>query len=120
MAIVISNHEGYSAIYKANMATMEIGEKLFSIPGYDAEFAITNKDQNGVVGYVYGTDRQRRKFSDTRLETDQKLLAQDFAEGHANIVRCDDNLATLIVEMATPAQTSRYQHHETTIGNILL
>src|SRR3546814_18838891 len=101
MAIVSSKHEGYSAMYKANLATMEIGEKLVSIPGYDVGTAIPNEDRDGIVGYTYATDRVRRKFTDERLATVQKFLAEDFGEGNAVIVSSDDGDKRLIVSMAS-------------------
>src|SRR3546814_8661366 len=87
MAIVSSNHEGYSAIYKANLATMEIGEKLFSIPGYDVGTAIPNEDRDGIVGYTYATDRVRRKFTDERLATVQKLRSEEHKSELQSLMR---------------------------------
>src|SRR3546814_20456645 len=75
MAIVSSNHEGYSAIYKANLATMAIGATLFSIPGYDVGTAIPNEDREGIVGYTFATEPVRRKFTDAHLATVQNFLA---------------------------------------------
>src|SRR3546814_11763350 len=109
MAIVSSNHEGYSAIYKANLATMEIGEKLFSIPGYDVGTAIPNEDRAGLVGYTYATDRVRRKFTDERLATVQKFLAEDFGEATAVIVSRDAGDTRFTVSLATPP-TNGTQH----------
>lgn len=120
MAIVMSNHEGYSAIYKANMATMEIGEKLFSVPGYDAEFAIPNKDENNIVGYAYATDRQRRKFTDERLDTVQRFLAEDFGDGNATIVSSNDNYDKLIIQMASQDQVGSFYLYDTKSGKFSL
>src|SRR3546814_653980 len=120
MAIVSSNHEGYSAIYKANLATMEIGEKLFSIPGYDVGTAIPNEDRDGIVGYTYATDRVRRKFTDERLATVQKFLAEDFGEGNAVIVSSDDGDKRLIVSMASPEQIGSYYLYDVESGKFAL
>ncbi|SBV33606.1 conserved exported protein of unknown function [uncultured Sphingopyxis sp.] len=120
MAIVSSNHEGYRAIYKANLATMEIGEKLFSIPGYDVGTAIPNEDRDGIVGYAYATDRIRRKFTDERLATVQKFLAEDFGEGNAVIVSSDDGDKRLIVSMASPEQVGSYYLYDVESGKFSL
>lgn len=115
-AIVSSNHEGYRAIYKANLATMEIGEKLFSMPGYDVGGAIPNKDRDNIVGYVYATDRVRRKFTDERLATIQKFLTEDFGEGNAAIVSSDDKYGKLVVSMAGPDQMGSYYLYDVESG----
>ena len=120
MAIVSSNHEGYRAIYKANLATMEIGEKLFSIPGYDVGTAIPNEDRDGIVGYAYATDRIRRKFTDERLATVQKFLAEDFGQGNAVIVSSDDGDKRLIVSMASPEQIGSYYLYDVESGKFSL
>src|SRR3546814_16731829 len=87
---------------------MESGEKLFSIPDYDGGTAIPNEDRDGIVGYTYATDRVRRKFTDERLATVQKFLAEDFGAGNAVIVSSDDGDKRLIVSMASPAQIGSY------------
>ena len=120
MAIVSSNHEGYRAIYKANLATMEILEKLFSIPGYDVGTAIPNEDRDGIVGYAYATDRIRRKFTDERLAAVQKFLAEDFGEANAVIVSSDDGDKRLIVSMASPEQIGRYYLYDVESGKFSL
>lgn len=120
MAIVSSNHEGYRAIYKANLATMEIGEKLFSVPGYDVGSAIANQDGNNIVGYVYATDRVRRKFTDARLATIQKFLADEFGEGNAVIVSSDHGYKKLVVSMASPEQIGSYYLYDVESGKFAL
>ncbi len=120
MAIVSSNHEGYRAIYKANLATMEIGEKLFSVPGYDVGTAIPNEDRDGIVGYAYATDRARRKFTDERLATIQKFLNEDFGEGNANIVSSDDGDKKLVVSMASADQIGSYYLYDVESGKFAL
>src|SRR3546814_14373021 len=99
---------------------MEIGEKLFSIPGYDVGTAIPNEDRDGIVGYTYATDRVRRKFTDERLATVQKFLAEDFGEGNAVIVSSDDGDKRLIVSMASPEQNGSYSLSHVESGKFAL
>ncbi|WP_077147831.1 S9 family peptidase [Sphingopyxis sp. KK2] len=120
MAIVSSNHEGYSAIYKANLATMTIGEKLFSLPGYDVGGAIPNEAENDIVGFAYATDRPRRKFTDPRLAAIQNFLNEDFGEGNANIVSSDDGDKKLVVSMASADQIGSYYLYDVESGKFAL
>ncbi|MBA3940931.1 MAG: hypothetical protein C0520_06950 [Sphingopyxis sp.] len=116
MAIVSSNHEGHAAIYKANLATMTVGAKLFSVPGYDVDGAMANDAENGILGYAYATDRPRRKFADAKLAEIAQYLAEDFGDGNASIVSSNDGHSRLIVEIASPDQIGSFYLYDTESG----
>ncbi|HUQ13945.1 MAG TPA: alpha/beta fold hydrolase [Novosphingobium sp.] len=120
MAIVRSNHEGYSAIYKANLKTMTIGEKLFGVPGYDVGSAMVNEDENGVLGYTYATDRPRRMFTEPRLAAVAKFLDEEFGEGNARIVSTNKGDTKLIVALSRPAQNDAFYLYDVASGKFSL
>lgn len=118
MAIVSSNHEGYRAIYKANLKTMEIGQKLFSVPGYDVDSALTNEAQNGILGFAYATDRPRRKFTDERLATVSRFLDEEFGAGNARIVSTNDGDTRMVIALSRPAQLDTLYVYDTESGKL--
>ncbi len=120
MAIVSSNHEGYRAIYKANVATMEIGEKLFSIDGYDVGNAIPNDAEDGILGFSYATDRPRRKWTHPVFAEVSKFMEEEFGEANARIVDSDKQYRRFLVSLARPAQMDSYYLYDTETGEMRL
>lgn len=117
MAIVSSNHEGYRAIYKANLATMEIGEKLFSVEGYDVSSAIANEDENGILGFAYATDRPRRSWTDPVFAQISAFLEEEFGEANARIVSRSDDNSRMIVSLSRPNQLASYYLYDVPTGD---
>ncbi|MFA9201621.1 MAG: alpha/beta hydrolase family protein [Cypionkella sp.] len=120
MAIVTSNHEGHTAVYKANMATMQIVEKLFSVPGYDVSGALPNEDRNGILGYAYATDRPMRKWIDPDLATIDQFFTEEFGRGNARIVSRNKDKTKLIVALSQPRQMDTYYLYDTVSGKMRL
>ena len=121
MAIVSSNHEGYTAIYKANLKTMTIVGKVFAAPdGYDASSAIANERENGIVGFTYSTDRPRQKFLDAKLKAVHGFLEESFGEGNASIVSTNDGDTKLIIALARPNQLNAFYLYDVTTGQMQL
>lgn len=121
MAIVSSNHEGYTAIYKANLKTMTIVGKVFAAPdGYDASSAIANERENGIVGFTYSTDRPRQKFVDAKLKAVHGFLEESFGEGNASIVSTNDGDTKLIIALARPNQLNAFYLYDVTTGQMQL
>jgi dienelactone hydrolase len=121
MAIVSSNHEGFNAIYKANLKTMTIVEKLYSAPtGYDASGVIENEAENGILGYTYETDRPRQTFTDPTFKTVMDFLEESFGEGNARIVAPTDGGTKLVIALAQPNQMYGYYLYDTRTGQMKL
>lgn len=120
IAIAISNHEGYSAIYKVNLATMEIVEKLFSVDGYDVDGAMVNKAEDGIIGYSFATDRGRRTWIDPGFAKIAKFFDDQFGEANAQIVSMSDGYAKMIVALARPGQMDAYYLYDVATGSMSL
>jgi dipeptidyl aminopeptidase/acylaminoacyl peptidase len=104
MALVRSNHEGYGAIYKANMKTLKIVEKVFSKPGYDVDGVIANEDENGALGFAYTSDRNHIEWVSEKHKQIQAFLDEQFGAGNAMIVSTNDGDSKLVISVAKPSQ----------------
>jgi dipeptidyl aminopeptidase/acylaminoacyl peptidase len=104
MALVASNHEGYSAIYKANLKTMTIVEKVFSKPGYDVDGVAINATRNGALGFAYTTDRRRFHWVSEKHKAVQSMLDDQFGAGNASIATSDKDTNKFVVSVAKPSQ----------------
>ncbi len=120
MAIVSSNHEGFNAIYKANLATMNIGEKLFSVDGYDVGSVIPNEDENGILGFTFATDRGRRKWTDPKFAQISSFFEEEFGEANARIVSTNKGDDKMIVALSRPNQMDAYYLYDVTSGSMSL
>jgi dipeptidyl aminopeptidase/acylaminoacyl peptidase len=104
MAIVTSNHEGYNAVYKANLKEMKIVEKLFGRPGYDVGGVIANEDENGVLGYAYTSDRARREWVSPSHKQIQSFMDDQFGKGNAQLISSNKGDTKFVVSVAKPSQ----------------
>lgn len=104
MALVSSNHEGRSAIYKANLKTMQIVEKVFSVDGYDVDGVIANEDEDDALGYVYTSDRQRREWVSPMHKQIQSFLDDEFGENNAQIVSSNKGDTKFVISVAKTSQ----------------
>lgn len=121
MAIVSSNHEGFRAIYKANLQTMQIVEKVFSAPnGYDASSALPNEDGNGILGFSYSADRPYTVFTDPRLKEVAQFLDEGFGKGNARIISSNDGDTKLVIAMSRPNQQDAFYIYDTASGKMRL
>ena len=120
MAIVSSNHEGHDAIYKANLATMEITEKLFDVAGYDVGGAIPTEDEKNLAGYAYATDRVHYKWVDPKLVQVQQYFDEQFGESNWQIVSTNKGDTKFIIALARPSQLDTYYLYDLSSGSLKL
>lgn len=104
MALVSSNHEGRSAIYKANLKTMKIQEKVFGVEGYDVGGVIENEDENGALGFAYTSDRSRREWVSPMHKEIQAVLDDQFGKGNAQLVSSNKGDTKFVVSVAKTSQ----------------
>jgi dienelactone hydrolase len=104
MALVSSNHDGRNAIYKANLKTMEIVKKVFSIEGYDVDGVVENEEENGALGFAYTTDRSRRTWVSPLHKQIQSFLDEEFGDGNAQLVSSNKGDSKFIVSVAKTSQ----------------
>ena len=117
MAIVSSNKDGYSKLYKANLATMELGEPLFSVPGYDVGSVVSSWDGERVVGYTWTDDEGRVKWTEPKLAQIQQFLDESFGTNNASIVSRSEKLDRLIVHLGNASQPGAYYLYDVPTGN---
>ncbi|MCP9223798.1 prolyl oligopeptidase family serine peptidase [Erythrobacter sp. LQ02-29] len=118
MAIVTSNKDGFKKVYKANLSTMQLGDELFAVDGYDVGGAISNKKDNGIVGYYYQDDRSRIEFTDPFLKTvKQEVLDPTFGKGNAQIISTSEDSKKMVLRVADTNQLGGYYFYDTTNGS---
>ncbi|HCF24111.1 MAG TPA: hypothetical protein DER67_00965 [Novosphingobium sp.] len=121
MGIVSSNHEGRDALYKANMKTMTIVEKVFEAPGgYDAGGAIVDRYTRKVIGYTYFSDRRHQVFTDPALKEIGAFLDDGFGKGNWRIASYSKGHTKLIIGLSRPNQMEAFYLYDTASGQMQL
>jgi len=118
MAIVTSNHTGFTKVYKANLKTMEIGEELFGIEGYDVDGVFSNSAGNELSGVRYRTDRSRVKYFDPYYKAVQEqVLDPSFGEGNARITSASVDRKHLVLRVAKTNQMGGFFYYNVETGD---
>jgi dipeptidyl aminopeptidase/acylaminoacyl peptidase len=118
MAIVTSNHTGFNKVYKANLKTMELGEEIFSVDGYDVDGVIGNTDSSEMVGVSYRTDRRRIKYFDPYYKTVQEqVLDPSFGKGNARITSASLDKKHLVLRVAKTNQMGGFFYYNVETGD---
>lgn len=118
MAIATSNHDGFSKVYKVNLTTGDIVEELFAVEGYDVGGAISNRDNNELIGVNYTTDRSRVKYFDPTMKTIQEeILDPSFGKDNARVISMSEDRTKLVLYVAKPNQPGGFYYYNTQNGD---
>lgn len=118
MAIATSNHDGFSKVYKVNLTTGDIVEELFAVEDYDVGGAISNRDNNELIGVNYTTDRSRVKYFDPTMKTIQEqILDASFGKDNGRIISMSEDRTKLVLYVAKPNQPGGFYYYNTQNGD---
>jgi dipeptidyl aminopeptidase/acylaminoacyl peptidase len=119
-AIAVSRGEGYSSVYELDLATMKVGKKIFSVPGYDVDGVLENEAGDGLEAIAWTDTRPRRKYFNPRLAEIQAGLDDMFGAGNASIASADRKRETILVRAGAPNQRGSYYLYRTNTGQMSL
>ena len=119
-AYVISREDGYDKLYRMNMNTMQLGEPIFEVEGYDLMGIITNQDNTKVVGYYTFDGTMRRVFTDPTLKAIKDGLEEVFGQDEAVIVDYTDDFRKVIVYGGGMRREGGYYLYDTQSGSLRL
>ena len=119
-AYVISREDGYDKLYRMNMNTMQLGEPIFEVEGYDLQGIITNQDDTKVVGYYTFDGTMRRVFTDPTLKAIKDGLEEVFGRDEAVIVDYTDDFSKVIVYGGGVRREGGYYLYDTQSGSLRL
>ncbi|GAA4052934.1 alpha/beta hydrolase family protein [Parerythrobacter jejuensis] len=118
MAIATSNHTGFNKVYKVNLATMELGEELFGVDGYDVDGVISNKEDNKLIGVQYRTDRSRVEYFDPFMKAIQEqVLDASFGKGNARVVSSSEDQKKMVIRVADTSQMGGFFYYNSDNGD---
>jgi dipeptidyl aminopeptidase/acylaminoacyl peptidase len=116
--IAISRKDGYGAVYEVDLNTLQLGRKLFSLPGYDIDGVGGGPDRDTLDTIYTVQHRSRNVYFNPRLKEIQQALDETFGEGNAAIVSADLKRERLIVDVAKPGMPGGYYLYDTNTGGV--
>jgi dipeptidyl aminopeptidase/acylaminoacyl peptidase len=120
-AIATSDSEGFDAVYELDLATMALGNKLFSIPGYDASRVVVDPTGTKLIGVAYVDTRPRVKWFDAEMEALQADLDKAVgADARAIITSMNRDQRKIIVNVESANNPGRYYYFDRDRGAMTL
>jgi dipeptidyl aminopeptidase/acylaminoacyl peptidase len=120
MALVRDNREGYHRIYRVNLSTLEYGNAIFRLNGYDVDGVRTNFDRTALVGFTATEQRARSVWTDGTYREIQSVLDETFGAGNATISNGDRAGRRFTVYASAPNQAGAFYLFDTQSGQLRL
>lgn len=117
-AYAYSRKNGYRALYDYDLATMTLGKKVFGVPGYDIDGALTDVGGDALDGVSVTADRDRTIFFDPRLKQIQGLLEQTYGKGNVAIQSADRKREKIAFSVSRVGQSPGFYVFDTLSGGI--
>ncbi|MEQ1510995.1 MAG: prolyl oligopeptidase family serine peptidase, partial [Sphingopyxis sp.] len=109
-ATVIADPDGYDAVYNFNLATFELGERVFGVPGYDVSGVIDSAEGTSLAGVAYTDQRFRMHWLDPRLAGIQTALEASVPGRTATLVSMNADRTKFIVRVASASNLGAYYY----------
>lgn len=118
-AIAWGTEDGRDVLRTLNLATLEMGDKVFSVPGYDVDGIIPNRTRNGLAGVRYTDTRERVHWFDPALAEVQADLDKAVGAGRtAEIVSLSRDQQKMLVLVGAPDRPGSYYYFDTAVGTM--
>ena len=107
------------ALYKLDLTTMELGEKLFSVPGYDLDSIVTSPAGDAITGFRYTDERPRVRWLDPSLAEVQADLDKAVgADRIAEILSLSRDHKKMMVLVGAADRPGVYYFYDTANGSM--
>ncbi len=118
-AIVTSNKDGFSKVYKLDLTTMDLGKPLFEVEGYDVAGVRCNERCDRLTAVSIVEDRSKIYWVDERLKAIQNMFEQQFGAGNARIVSTDLAERNMLVRVGKTNQAGTYYSFSADTGKVV-
>ncbi|MEL6877130.1 MAG: alpha/beta fold hydrolase [Pseudomonadota bacterium] len=120
LVYTVSNHEGASAVYKMDMTTLEMKEKIFETEGFDVQGVIRNTDRSKILGYRTFDGAYNRVYTDETLAAVQSMLEEVFGAGDTVIADWNEDMTKFVVFGGGRTKSPGYYLFDTQSGSLNL
>ncbi len=120
MAYALSRHDGFTKVYKINMANMELSAPIFQKEGFDIPGLIPNKKRTDINGYGTFDGENKAVYLNPDLKQIQRLMDETFGKNQADIIDYDDNITKVIIAAGGVKKHNGFYLFDTQSGNLSL
>jgi acetyl esterase/lipase len=117
-ALAVDDKDGFSAVYKLDLTTMTLGDKLFGVSGYDVDDLVTDREGTRLLGVKVIEEATRTHWLDPDLATIQAAIDKSVPGRQATIVSMNAKRNRLIVLVAGANQPGSYYFMDTDDGRL--
>jgi acetyl esterase/lipase len=107
-ALAIDDRDGFDALYKLDLKTMTLGERVFGVPGYDIDGIVTDATQSKVLGVAATEAAPVVHWLDPDLAEMQAALDEGAKGRRATIVSMDAARERFLVHVGAADRPGGY------------
>ena len=111
-AVSLSAKDGMTAVYKLDLKTMTLGEKLYSVAGHDITSIHLPENFDHILGYGYADTAQRVVWLDPGRKQLQAKLNANFPGKQVHIVDTTSDNRVALFEVTASAAPGAYYIYE--------
>lgn len=115
-AIASDDHEGTEALYEFDLKTLQLGQKIFGVPGFDLGTMIANDSQTALTGVYYTADAPVAHWFDPLLAQTQADMDKAVGNRRARIVSTSRDHKRMIVHVGAADQPGAYYYYNSDYG----
>lgn len=119
-AIAEDDREGTDALYELDLATLELGKKIFSVPGFDIGSISADSSGMALAGVGYTADAPSVHWFDATLAKIQADLDKAVPDRRARIISLSRDRQRMIVHVGSADQPGAYYYYDTNAGAMSL
>lgn len=117
-ALATDDKDGFDAVYKLDLTTMELGEKVFGAANYDIDSIWTDRARTRLLGVGVVEDAPRTHWLDPDLASLQAAIDKSVPGRQARIMSLNAKRDRLIVLVAGANQPGSYYFMDTGDGRL--
>ncbi|MFL6846522.1 MAG: alpha/beta hydrolase family protein [Allosphingosinicella sp.] len=107
-ALAVDDRDGFDALYKLDLKTMTLGERVFGVAGYDVDGIIADPAQGKLLGVGATENDARVHWLDEDLRTLQESLDKAVPGRNATIVSMDSKRERFLVHIGAADRPGAY------------
>jgi hypothetical protein len=117
-ALAIDDRDGFDALYRLDLKTMALGERVFGTPGRDIDGIVTDRMQTRLLGVRVTDTAPTMHWIDEELREMQAALDQAVPGRRATIVSMDSKRERLLVHVGAGDRPGTYYFITTAGGKM--
>jgi acetyl esterase/lipase len=107
-ALAVDDRDGFDALYKLDLKTMTVGERVFGAAGYDVDGIVADAAEGRLLGIAYTEATAKMHWLDPDLGDMQSSLDQAVPGRQATIVSMDDKRERFLVHIGAADRPGTY------------